>query len=614
VPTFKSQTYIDSGAGGDNCGIEVEDNDREVAIFDRGATLKMGRIKATREGEPRLLLETAFLGVAGALSARLFMWMLGLSNRLFLFYLAGYRPPGLERGGDLSQHIGPHGLWLVPAVTTLGGLLSGILVYRFAPEAEGHGTDTAVNAFHRQEGIIRPRVAPVKMLASAITIGSGGAAGREGPIALITATLGSWYARLTHHTEDQRRLLLLAGMAAGLSAIFRSPMGTGVFAIEVLYGNMEFEVGALLYTMLASAVAYAVNGLFVGFSPLFRIPAIPTPAFASYAAYAALGGAAGLIATLLPVVFYRVRDLFRLLPVPLWTKPGIGGLALGVLALWLPQVLGGGYGWIQLAINGQLALRILLVLVFAKMAAFALTVSSGGSGGVFAPSLYVGAMLGGAFAIMLHQTPAVFVVVGMAAVFGAAARVPIATMLMVTEMAGGYHLLVPAGMAVMIAYLIQIRLSSFLRYRSLYEGQVPTRRDSPAHYMEHIQTALSLLGKRGLPLMDKVGHLDLLRLVRSRMRFDLPGGKELTMGMVREDSPLIATTIADLYLRLQQYEFEIIAVLRREHVLLPHPNTLLEANDRLMLIDSPQVREPLRQFIAPLPQAQEGGMQSPVPA
>jgi hypothetical protein len=181
-------------------------------------------------------------------------------------------------------------------------------------------------------------------------------------------------------------------------------------------------------------------------------------------------------------------------------------------------------------------------------------------------------------------------------------------------MAGGYHLLVPAGMAVMIAYLIQIRLSSFLRYRSLYEGQVPTRRDSPAHYMEHIQTALSLLGKRGLPLMDKVGHLDLLRLVRSRMRFDLPGGKELTMGMVREDSPLIATTIADLYARLQQYDFEIIAVLRREHVLLPHPNTLLEANDRLMLIDSPQVREPLRQFIAPLPQAQEGGMQSPVPA
>lgn len=320
-----------------------------------------------REGEPRLLLESALLGVAGALSAQVFMWLLRACNWIFLYWIGGYQAPGLESGHALVQQIGRHGLWLIPVVTTLGGLLSGFLVYRFAPEAEGHGTDAAVNAFHRQEGLIRPRVAPIKMLASAITIGSGGAAGREGPIALITATIGSFYARLTHHTEEQRRLLLLAGMAAGLSAIFRSPMGTGVFAIEVLYGNMEFEVGALLYTMCSSAVAYAVNGLFVGFRPLFLIPAIATPVLKGYASYAVLGLAAGVIGTLLPVVFYRVRDFFRMLPVPVWTKPAVGGLGVGVLALWLPQVLQGGYGWIQLAINGQIALRILLILIFAKM-------------------------------------------------------------------------------------------------------------------------------------------------------------------------------------------------------------------------------------------------------
>jgi CIC family chloride channel protein len=564
----------------------------------------------TPEGEPRLLLESAFLGVAGALSAQLFMWMLRICNRFLLFGLAEYRPPGLEGGGSLVQHIGPHGLWFVPAVTTLGGLISGILVYRFAPEAEGHGTDTAVNAFHRQEGIIRSRVAPIKMLASAITIGSGGAAGREGPIALITATLGSYYARLTHHTEEQRRLLLLAGMAAGLSAIFRSPMGTGVFAIEVLYGNMEFEVGALLYTMLSSAVAFAVNGLFVGFAPLFRVPAVPTPALGDYASYVILGIAAGLIGTMLPAVFYGIRDLFQLLPAPLWAKPALGGLALGLLALKLPQVLGGGYGWIQLTIDGQLALRLMLVLIFAKMVAFALTVSSGGSGGVFAPSLYVGAMLGGAFAVMLHQTPAVFVIVGMAALFGAAARVPIATMLMVTEMAGGYHLLVPAGMAVMIAYLIQVRLSRFLKYQSLYEGQVATRRDSPAHYLEHIQIALNLLGRRNLPLMDSVGHVDLWRLVRSRVQFDLPGGKELTVGVLPEDSPLAGRTIGDFYQRLEHDEFEIIVVMRREHVLLPHPGTLIQPGDRFMLITSPHARESLAHYIDPLPHLEEGGMQS----
>lgn len=563
------------------------------------------------EGEPRLLLESAALGVVGALSAQLFMWMLRLCDRLLLYQIAGYRPPQVEGNSGLAQQVGPHGLWLIPAVTTLGGLISGFLVYRFAPEAEGHGTDTAVNAFHRQEGLIRPRVAPLKMVASAITIGSGGAAGREGPIALITATLGSYYARLAHRSEQQRRLLLLAGMAAGLSAIFRSPMGTGVFAIEVLYGEMEFEVGALLYTMCSSAVAYAVNGLFVGFQPLFRIPAIATPSLAENGYYATLGLAAGVIGTLLPVVFYRVRDFFRALAIPLWTKPALGGLGVGLLALRLPQVLQGGYGWIQLAIDGRMALGVLLILIFAKTAAFALTVSSGGSGGVFAPSLFVGAMLGGGFAILTHQPAAVFVVVGMAAVFGAAARVPIATMLMVTEMAGGFHLLVPAGLAVMIAYLLQGRLSTRLKYRSLYEGQVPTRRDSPAHYMEHIQIALSLLGKRDLHLAENLGHLDLLRLMRSKIRFDLPGGKELAMAQVPEGSSLAGQTIGSFYQRLKEYEFEIIAVMRREHVLLPHPETVLEARDRLILITSPEAREPLAQCVTPLPLEEERRAQVP---
>jgi CIC family chloride channel protein len=318
--------------------------------------------------------------------------------------------------------------------------------------------------------------------------------------------------------------------------------------------------------------------------------------------------AAGIIGTLLPVVFYGVRDLFRKLPVPLWTKPAVGGLGVGLLALWLPQVLQGGYGWIQLAINGQLALRLLLILIFAKIAAFALTVSSGGSGGVFAPSLFIGAMLGGSFAILLHQPPAVFVVVGMAAVFGAAARVPVATMLMVTEMAGGYHLLVPAGMAVMISYLFQDRLSSRLKYRSLYEGQVPTRRDSAAHYREHIQIALGLLGKRNLPFTDQVGHIDLLRLLQSRIRFDLPGKKELTMALVKKDSAIVGKTIAALYEQLNAYQFEIIAVMRREHVLLPHAETVLLADDRLVLITSPHAREPLAQFVVPLPVAPQGGV------
>ena len=552
------------------------------------------------------------LGVIGALGAQLFLWMLRLCDRFFLYQIAGYRAPGsTETGIALGQTIGSHGLWLIPLVTTVGGLLSGILVYTFAPEAEGHGTDTVVNAFHRHEGLIRPQVAPVKMLASAITIGSGGAAGREGPIALVAAGIASIYARLADRSEEERRLLLLAGMAAGLSAIFRSPLGTAVFAVEVLYGNMEFEVGALLYTIIASAVAYAVNGAFVGFQPLFHVPAIPVPGIADYVSYAVLGIAGGVIGTLVPLVFYRMRDFFHMLPLPPWTKPGLGGLGVGLIALWLPQVLGGGYGWIQQAINGQLALHLLLVLIFAKLLAFALTVSSGGSGGVFAPSLFVGAMLGGSFAAVFHQVPAVFVVVGMAAVFGAAARVPIATMLMVTEMVGGYHLLLPAGMAVMLAYLLQVRLSSFVRYHSLYADQVPTRQDSPAHYREQIQGAFRLLGKPDMPMMNQLRHLDLLRLLQSGVRFDLPKNRELVIGMLRDDSSLAGKTIRAIYRQLHPCDFTFVAVLRGQDALRLYSETVVKPADRVILIVSPDARAVLAQHIAPLANEEESATNPP---
>jgi len=340
----------------------------------------------------RLILDAIMLGVVGAFAAQIFMFFLGWAQRIFLVALAGYHPPGLPaEGGVLQQAIGPHGLLLIPLATTLGGLLSGLLVYTFAPEAEGHGTDTAVKAFHQTGGFIRHRVAPLKTIASAITIGSGGAAGREGPTALIAAGVGSSYATIFKRSEQDRRLLVLIGMASGLSAIFRSPIGTAFFAIEVLYSDMEFEAGALLYTLLGSIVAYTVNGLFVGWKPLFLVPSLPIPQFEDYLWYVVLGIIAGIIATILPTVFYGTRDLFHKIPIPPHVKPAIGGLGVGLMAISLPQILGGGYGWIQEAMDGRLGLELVAVLILAKMIAFALTVSSGGSGGVFAPSLFVGA-------------------------------------------------------------------------------------------------------------------------------------------------------------------------------------------------------------------------------
>ncbi len=555
-----------------------------------------------RESEPRLLAESVVLGVVGGLAAQLFMWTLRACEHIFLTWMAGYRPPALpQEGGTLRQVIGPHGLWLVPLATTLGGLLSGLLVYTWAPEAEGHGTDTVVKAFHRAGGFIRARVAPLKLVASAITIGSGGSAGREGPTALIVAGAGSIYATLTHRTDEERQVLLLAGMAAGLSAIFRSPIGAAFFAIEVLYSTMEFEAGALLYTMLAAVVAYAVNGWFVGWQPLFYFTAAPINIRAlDYGWLGGLGIGAGLIATLLPVVFYRLRDAFRALPIPPALNPAIGGLAVGLLALGFPQILGGGYGWIQEAIDGGLELKLMLALLFLKIIAFSFTVSSGGSGGIFAPTLFVGAMLGGILSSVSHLPSAMFVVLGMTATFGAAARVPIASLIMVMEMTGGYRLLPPAAFAVLLAYFVQTQLSAHFKYNSMYEAQVPGRAQSPSRYVENVELALRLLGTRQIPQAAKIGHLDLVALLDSGIPISMRGRKELNVGILRPQSALLGKTVQSYYNAVSGSPLEIVAILRGGEVVLPKADTVLQPDDRLLIISSSKARSVLDEHLVPL--------------
>ncbi len=552
--------------------------------------------------EARRILDSVLLGIVGALGAQVFMFLLNLVGSYALGKVAGYQAPGLHAdGGTLQQIIGSHGLWLIPVVTTVGGLISGILVYSLAPEAEGHGTDTAVKAFHRTGGFIRARIAPLKTVASAITIGTGGAAGREGPTALISAGIGSIYASVTKRPDEERRLLVLMGMAAGLSAIFRSPIGTAIFAVEVLYRDMEFDGPALVYTMLASVVAYAVNGLFVGWAPLFAVPAHPMPQFTDYLSYVGLGLAAGILAVLVPIIFYRVRDGFHLIPLPDHVKPAIGGLGVGLLAMWLPQVLGGGYGWIQLAINGKMALSLMALLVFAKLVALTLTVSSGGSGGVFAPSLFVGAMLGGVAAQVLHQPPAPFVIVGMAALFAGAARVPFASMLMVTEMTGGYHLLVAAGLAVTVSYAIQRALTAGSRYPSLYEAQVRRPADSPAHHQEQVEIALHLLDQHLVTLPHGVHHLRLTDLLSSGVPVDLPDDNQLVIGDLPPRSPWADRPLSDW--QLPDGGLTVIAVFRGKHTLLPRDELELRAQDRLLVIVTPEAADELAERLEPLPDA-----------
>ncbi len=429
----------------------------------------------------------SLIGVAAGLGAIAFFEAIDLSTKLLLGKIAGVQPP-LTRGEGIPQVTEISRLWLIPVVTTLGGLLSGLIVFTLAPEAEGHGTDAAIKAFHEHGGRIRSRIPFVKLVASAITIGSGGSAGREGPTAQIAAGFGSWLGEVFHLSAADRRIALAVGVGAGIGAIFKAPLGGAILAGEILYMR-DFELGALVPGFIASVVGYTIFAIWEGWTPVFGeglVLRFNQPGELVW--YVVLGIAAGGVGLLYVRTFYGARDAFQRLHIPRHFKPAIGGLCVGLIALAFPQVLSMGYGWLQFAIDGNttaLAAGTMIALIALKIIATSLTIGSGGSGGVFAPGLFIGGMLGGGLWSVLNghvpwlpATPAPFVIVGMMALFGGVAKAPIAVMLMVAEMTGEFSMIVPAMLATSIAYLLT-------GDRSIYENQVPTRADSPAHRAEY---------------------------------------------------------------------------------------------------------------------------------
>jgi chloride channel protein, CIC family len=438
-----------------------------------------------------LLLLCAAVGVIAGLGAAGFHYLLGTTKHLFLDGMAGYHPPGpageLPLFPESTRPLSRLVLFVLPA---LGGLVGGIFVYLTAPEAEGHGTDAAIDAYHFREGKIRTRVPFVKAVASAITMGTGGSAGREGPIAQIGAGLGSTLASWLGLSARQRRTIMVAGMGAGIGAIFRAPLAGALFAAEVLYGNMDLETEVVAPAILSSIVAYSTFGSIFGWQALFETPNFRFRSPVELGPYLVLALVVALGGRAYPQVFYGIRDRFKKLGVPPWLKPMLGGLVVGSIGLAVPQALSTGFGVLQGAFRGEGTVVLFLLIAVAKVLTTSFTVGSGGSGGVFGPAVVIGGALGGAVGLLFHQwapalvpDPGAFAMVGMAGFFSAAAHVPISTVIMVSEMTGNYHLLVPTMFVCMLGFLL-------IRHHTIYEKQLPARSSSPAHQRSIMRTLL----------------------------------------------------------------------------------------------------------------------------
>jgi len=462
----------------------------------------------------RLMFLSVAVGIIAGLGAIFFDRVLAFTLDALIRPPTGYGEPARGTAAAVAAAIASIHSWWFLVIPAVGGLLSGLIVYSLAPEAEGHGTDAMIESFHQRGGHIRKRVPFIKIVASALTIGSGGSAGKEGPIAQIGSGFGSIFASVLKLKPRERRILVLAGAAGGIGAIFQAPLGAALFAPEVLYRETEFEYEAILPCVISSIIAYAVYSQFYKGGALFFPGPVDFSLPTELLPYAIFGVVCALVGYVYVRAFYGVRDrFFDALRIPRMVKPALGGLMLGAIAFFYPQITDGGYGWVQMALEGKIFWGSMLLLVFLKIAATSCTISSGGSGGVFGPSVFIGAMLGGAFGFLGHNIapgwvihPDSFVLVGIGGFFAGVAKVPIASIIMACEMCASYTLLVPLMLVSSISYLL-------LRNTSLYEKQQISRFASPAHLTEFARGMLERI------LVQEALHRQPITLIPETMPF-----------------------------------------------------------------------------------------------
>jgi CIC family chloride channel protein len=402
------------------------------------------------------------IGILGGYGALLFRYAIKATQ--YAFY---------QNTNDILTFAHSMPFYLKIALPALGGLIVGPLVYFGAREAKGHGVPVVMEAVALRDGHIRPRVALVTILASGITIGSGGSVGREGPIVQIGSSIGSTIGQLLKAPPLRQRTLVGCGAAAGLAATFNAPIAGALFAAEVILG--EFGLSTFSPVVLSSVTATTISRHYFGDFPAFIIPTYKLVSLWEFIFYPVLGVIVGLVSLLFILSVNKSEDLFDALKMPEYLKPALGGLMLGCMLVVWPNVFGVGYGSINLSLTNQLPFILLLVLVFVKILATSITVGSGGSGGIFAPSLFIGAMTGGFFGWVVHEyfplitgDSGAYALVAMGAVVAGTTHAPITAMIIIFELTSTYEIILP----LMITCMLSTLITTSLKRDSIYTSKL----------------------------------------------------------------------------------------------------------------------------------------------
>ena len=535
------------------------------------------------------------LGVVAGLGAVALFLSVEFFTGLFLGLGAGYFPPlpgGFQSNFGYTLFIEKP--WMLPLITGLGGLLVGLITTRFSPESEGHGTDAVIDAYHHKSGNIRARVPLVKGIASSITIGSGGSGGTEGPAGQIAAGFGSLIGKLFKLDEDEKRIAVAAGLGAGIGSIFKIPLGGAVFSAEVFY-RRDFEVRALIPGLVASVTGYTVFGFVFGWHPLFTIPLdlVKYTNPISLLLYALVGLISAGVSIGYVKTFYTISDYFSKIRIPKYLKPAIGGVLVGMIGIVFPQILGTSYGWLQIAINQDytiLPLSIIGAIVIFKILATSLTLGSGGSAGVFGPSMVIGGFLGAFIGTAFHLLGlftwvdvSSVIIVSMVSFFGATAKTPISSIIMGSELTGGYALLAPMMLATFVAYIMSGQ------HNSIFRNQVLNRSASPAHRMEY-----------QLPILRDMYVEDAIRVPVNKLSKDVTIDEALQI-MNRNNSKMIAVVNENELLhgvvykqRLYEFPDEYRKSIKLESIMIKDPFFAYNSDslhDALIRLSSNELQE-----------------------